>query len=252
MSNTISIKKYDIERANKYDNDSTVNQGNRDVHVEFLDHVLEFFIENNIINTPYSLLELGCGTGFFSKIILKKFPKMHAYLVDGSKSMIKIANKNLHKMLERITFINNDFNHINLEKFNNSIDLVFSALAIHHLNQNDKTALLNKIYNCMNKSSLFILYDLHNTDSELSNNLLEFIACKQIQKKTYKKLDLSFQIEELEINNLIKKDREIKCAENDQETTIKYHTDMLCTLGFQNITVFYQEHRFFGLVAQKI
>ena len=104
----------------------------------------------------------------------------------------------------------------------------------------------------MNYSSAFILLDLHKPKEFLSSKLLEFMACMQIRKKTINHLNITHEIEELSIKNIILKDRKIKSDEKDQETTINKHIMALNKVGFNSITIFYQETRLFGLVALKL
>ena len=81
---------------------------------------MEIFVDGS--KKEYKILEIGCGTGIFSKKLLKRFPNSKIDLLDISPSMLEQAKKKLGEE-ERINYILNDIeSHIKKEKY----DIIFS------------------------------------------------------------------------------------------------------------------------------
>lgn len=63
---------------------------------------LQRYIADNLCNShlyvPYrSILEIGCGTGYYTNLLLYKFPKSHITSFDFSIKMLDIAGKRLNR-----------------------------------------------------------------------------------------------------------------------------------------------------------
>jgi SAM-dependent methyltransferase len=84
------------------------------------------------LNNPSSILELGCGTGKYSRIFAEK--GYIVYGVDKSSSMLKFA-ESLRKGLEdRLIYIEGDITKINLERKFDVIVALFHVMS--YINQN--------------------------------------------------------------------------------------------------------------------
>ncbi len=80
-----------------------------------------------------NLLEVGCGVGAQSKIILKRFPKIHIDGVDFSEAQLKVANSLLKKELgKRIEFHHQDAQKL---KLNKKFDAAFLCWFLEHVPQ---------------------------------------------------------------------------------------------------------------------
>jgi len=108
------------------------------------------------------ILDLGIGTGETALRILEKFSYSFIDGFDISKKMIEQAKIRLKDKLGRVTFFEKDISELNiLAKY----DAVISVLCIHHLNPQQKQELFYKIFNCLNKSGIFIIADIIKFDS---------------------------------------------------------------------------------------
>ncbi len=128
--------------------------------------------ENNPIRNGYSnlmkwiksktkqsniLVDLGCGTGNTSKQITS-YKKI--YCVDISQNMLNIA-KNKLKNNNNIVFVQNDLlDFFDNFKNNKKVDTIISTYAIHHLTQDEKHILFEKIFNFLPKNGKIIFGDL--------------------------------------------------------------------------------------------
>lgn len=73
------------------------------------------------------VLEIGCGSGFFAKLLLQRFPKIQLTAIDISDHAIEMAKRNF----EGINFQVGDAQHLQFE--NSSFDFVISCETLEHL-----------------------------------------------------------------------------------------------------------------------
>lgn len=90
-------------------------------------------IVSSIINKNNfkKILELGCGTGIFSRYLLEENPSVLVTAVDISSEAIRVAKDKSKKFKSRIKYYVGDA--LDLPFASNSFDLVFGNSIIHHL-----------------------------------------------------------------------------------------------------------------------
>lgn len=110
-----------------------------------------------------SILDLGIGTGKTALELLNKFPNAILDGVDISPNMIKQAKIRLSNELERINFHEQDIKELQIKKF---YDVCVGVLSIHHLNEDQKPKLFNKIFKHLNENGIFIIADIIKFDSK--------------------------------------------------------------------------------------
>jgi len=98
-------------------------------------------------------LDLGCGTGVLSHLLLRAFPKAQLISLDLSENMLTQCRARLAAFGERATFVRGDFGTTELP---GGVDLVVSGLAIHHLNDDGKQALYRKIFQLLRPGGMFL------------------------------------------------------------------------------------------------
>jgi len=81
-----------------------------------------------------SILDIGCGTGTYTKILSEKFPKAQITAVDISKDMLSIARGKLRG--RKVRFITLDGERLRLNK---TFDLITSNACFQWLENLDKT-----------------------------------------------------------------------------------------------------------------
>lgn len=83
---------------------------------------------------PLRILEIGCGTGNYTKLLRKRFPGTKIKVLDISPAMVEIAKRKLGE--ERLTFLVADAETIN---FKEQFDFISSNVTLQWLADLDKT-----------------------------------------------------------------------------------------------------------------
>jgi tRNA (cmo5U34)-methyltransferase len=108
------------------------------------------------IDSPIDVLDLGAGTGLFSKHVFEKYPNAKFLLYDLADKMIAVAKDRFHSYPQQFEFMIGDYRTLQIER---EYDLVISSLSIHHLTNNEKQELFHSIYGVLRKPGLFINID---------------------------------------------------------------------------------------------
>lgn len=105
---------------------------------------------------PQPILELGAGTGLLSAMILETLPCAQLTLVDLAPQMLEQARARLAGQAGRITILEADYLR---DPLPGDFQAVISALSIHHLEDQDKRALMAKVHGLLAPGGVFINAD---------------------------------------------------------------------------------------------
>lgn len=98
------------------------------------------------------VLDLGAGTGLFSSLVMPALPGATLTLTDISEEMLARARERFGDT-EAISYRLSD---LTTDRLDGSWDLIISALAIHHLSDDEKRDLFRRIYARLAPGGLFI------------------------------------------------------------------------------------------------
>ncbi len=104
---------------------------------------------------PQTILDVGCGGGYFAFELAKKFPQAKVVGVDISANAITHAQKRLEKqsfVLKNISFKEGSF-------LKEPFDVVTATLVCHHLNDEEMVEFIKTAYQTAKKG--VIINDLH-------------------------------------------------------------------------------------------
>jgi ubiquinone/menaquinone biosynthesis C-methylase UbiE len=114
-----------------------------------------------------SVLEIGSGDGYTTKIILDSLTNINLTSVDNQNLMILKTNDNLREYIsnKRLNLIEFDALEYLKKQKDNSIDIFASAFTLHNFNQEYRKEVLFHIYRILKYGSLFINSDKYAMDS---------------------------------------------------------------------------------------
>ncbi len=136
-----SIAAYDVsQRVKTYDADMELMHPNRSKMVQVALEVLPF-----PKTAALRAIDLGIGTGYFTERFLNNFPNSRVLGIDGAQAMVELAKARLKSLASRVEFVIGDFRNLQqLAPGAGTVDVVFSAYALHHLGRPDKETVLEK------------------------------------------------------------------------------------------------------------
>jgi tRNA (cmo5U34)-methyltransferase len=102
------------------------------------------------------VLDLGAGTGLFSALVARAFPRARITLVDVSPEMLGVARRRFADEPERFELRVADYAR---EPLPGEYEAVVSALSIHHLDGTGKRELFRKVYGALCAGGVFVNAD---------------------------------------------------------------------------------------------
>ena len=103
--------------------------------------------------SPIKVLDLGAGTGLMAAFIAYSFPNARITMVDISNEMLERARAHFELAGERFRFEVSDYG---VDRIQEKYDAVVSALSIHHLSDEQKRSLFDRIHGALNDGGVFV------------------------------------------------------------------------------------------------
>src|SRR5262249_11514209 len=175
-----SIGTYEMsQRVKSYDVDMELMHPNRSKMVQIALEVLPF-----PRTAALRAIDLGVGTGYFTERFLNQFPNSRVLGIDGAQAMIEMAKARLTSLASRVEFVVGDFRKLQeLAPAAGTIDVVFSAYALHHLSRSDKEMVLKHVVDLLVPGGWFVNTDLIVADSlELESRLQELRIARILER----------------------------------------------------------------------
>lgn len=170
-------------------------------------------------------LDIGIGTGRVTEKFIKKYEYASITGLDISEEMIKMASDKFSKNHIPLTFLIQKIENIFLsEKY----DCIYSCLALHHIEDDDRKAeCYKKIFNSLEPQGFFVNGDVVAGEDEEENKLFR----KNLRKFLEKNLKDSYEVE-----NWMKRH-----LENDFPAPLSRHIKWLKEAGFKGVKIFCQK-----------
>lgn len=142
--------------AKAFDKASAQYDEQRKKLIPCFDDLYGIAIENMSLTTASpGILDLGAGTGLFSKMVLNKFPNAEIELIDIAEKMLEVAKERFNEN-NNVSIKVQDYVSLQPET---KYDAIISSLSIHHLKDEDKIILYDNIYKWLKPGGLFINVD---------------------------------------------------------------------------------------------
>jgi tRNA (cmo5U34)-methyltransferase len=198
--------------------------------------ILESFFKNFIVSSEktknLNILDLGCGNGALSSVLVKIRQDIKITLVDGSEVMLKNAKENF-KDFENFEFIHISFQDLIKKEDNlsSNYDFIVSSLAIHHLYGYEKKSLFQFVYDHLVPGGYFLNIDTIQAPNEDLENWYRILWREWIEKNEQKdNLTQSFSyLPEKYKNN-----------PDNHPDRLDIQLKMLKNVGFENIDCYYK------------
>lgn len=208
MSNKTITRNFS-KRANSYDQYAYIQ---RIVAKDLLAKIVKYHREN--------ILDIGCGTGIFTQLLAKQFPKSQITAFDFSENMIKLAKDKLKT--SRV-----EFQVAAIEDFSSGkkFDLITANASLHWLE--DLNSFLWRYKNMLNQSGIIVFslfgretfYELNQALELISSGKEKIAAAKFLRKEDLEGV-LKANFSKVELERKIYK-QEFKCLK-DLLDSIKY------------------------------
>ena len=180
----------------------------------------------------HKILDLGCGDGILTHVLLDTDNTLSATLVDASEDMLNHARARL-KAHDKIDFINASFQELVSRALRKDMyDFAVSGQSIHHLSSDEKQSLFRAILSLLRPGGYFLNIDV-------------VLAPADTIEQWYMKLWQEWMDEKL--NALGRQDvsfqdivRRYKEAEENRPDTLDYQLGVLREIGFQEVDCYYK------------
>lgn len=105
------------------------------------------------------VVDLGAGSGIFLERVLERWPDAHAYWMDYSDDVQRVARARLQRFGERVCYVQAALDSHWEPRIHDAPSLVFSMSAIHHLTSEEKRALYSRCCRLLAPGGWFLNVD---------------------------------------------------------------------------------------------
>jgi ubiquinone/menaquinone biosynthesis C-methylase UbiE len=239
MYNSASHTFYnDRQTAERYE----LRQGFAPAHKErMLDVVLDLLL--TLAPPGASLLELGAGTGHFTRRVLAAGHFGPIHVTDGAAAMLEVARGKLGGTDNSLCFEIVDFAGEWAGRFaSRRFDAVTSTMALHHAR--DKARLFGQICQVLMPGGLLVLGDHMAASSDLGNYLIG-------RERALVALGPEARTDTERIQELIERDRRRGEVEGNHCESVPRYLAALASSGFVEIDCLWQDYWLAVLIARK-
>jgi tRNA (cmo5U34)-methyltransferase len=178
-----------------------------------------------IVPNAKNILDIGCGAGNYTLMMLSKVPDLNCTLVDLSKPMLDKAFERVSDETNgRVEVKQGDIREVELQE--NHYDIILAGAVLHHLRDDqDWETTFTKIFKLLKPGGCFMISDLITQDTELLNeytwerygDYLEGLGGKEYRKNV---LDY--------------------VAKEDSPRSMNYQLDLMKKVGFRSVEILHK------------
>lgn len=178
-----------------------------------------------IVPNAENLLDIGCGGGNYSLMMLSKIPDLNCTLVDLSKPMLDKAFERVSKKTNRkVEILQGDIRDIQLPE--NHFDIILAGAVLHHLRDDfDWETTFEKLFKLLKPDGCLMISDLITQDTELLNDYiwerygdyLEALSGKEYRQK---------------VLDYVEKE--------DSPRSMNYQLDLMKKVGFRKVEILHK------------
>lgn len=201
---------------------------------------------NDLVPYESNILELGAGSGLFTKMMIDTNHFKSIFITDGAEKMLEIAKKHLPSQPTHLFF-----DHLNFtqpfwsKKYETTkIHAVTSSMALHHAK--DKKHLFEEVYKVLDSNGIFVFADHIAGTSPLVDRLIELKRAR---------IRLHSQGEDVndseKMNQFIINDKKKQEAEGNKCESVSNYLNYLQGAGFIDVDCIWRDYWLAVFVAKK-
>ena len=184
-------------------------------------------------SNSFRLLDLGAGTGLLTASIISAFPNATATCMDLSEKMLEKARERF-SLNKRVNFLIWDYSHSTLpEEYN----LIVSAMSIHHLSDDEKKSLYQRVFDALKCEGIFINADLVKGETGKIEQKYHDMWMNWIQETGLSKNELLKIIDRMQY---------------DKPSSLSIQLQWLKEIGFQDVDCYYKYFNFAVYSGRKV
>ncbi|MDT0690814.1 class I SAM-dependent methyltransferase [Salegentibacter sp. F188] len=172
-----------------------------------------------------NLLDIGCGAGNYSLMMLLKMPHLNCTLVDLSKPMLdKAVERVSQKANGKVEALQGDIRAVELPE--NHFDIILAGAVLHHLrDDSDWEATFEKLFRLLKPGGCLMISDLITQDTDVVNDYVwekygEYL--ESIDGKEYRQKVLDY------------------IAKEDSPRSMNYQLDLMKQVGFSKVEILHK------------
>jgi tRNA (cmo5U34)-methyltransferase len=105
----------------------------------------------------YRVLDLGCGNGVLSELVLRKLPRSFVVGFDLTEKMLDAFERKLSNYADRFELRQGDYHTDSIGK---EYDLIIAGLTLHHFTWEERKKFYHTLYSALNQGGLFLARDI--------------------------------------------------------------------------------------------
>ncbi|NCQ10781.1 MAG: class I SAM-dependent methyltransferase [Bacteroidetes bacterium] len=178
-----------------------------------------------IVPNAVNLLDIGCGGGNYSLMMLSKVPKLNCTMVDLSKPMLDKAFERVSQQTNgTVTTIQGDIREVDLDE--NHFDIILAGAVLHHLRDDkDWETTFEKLFRLLKVGGCLMISDLITQDTELLSDYTwqrygDYL--ESLNGKEYRQNVLAY------------------VAKEDSPRSMNYQLDLMKKVGFSKVEILHK------------
>ena len=192
-----------------------------------------------IVPGARTVLDIGCGAGNYTLMMLTKIPNLNCTLVDLSKPMLDKAYERVSRETAgRVSVVQGDIREVGLPE--NHFDIILAGAVLHHLrDDSDWETTFEKLFRLLKPGGCLMISDLITQDTEVLNDYTwerygDYL--EGLQGKEYRQKVLDY------------------VAKEDSPRSMNYQLDLMKKVGFQKVEILHKNMCFgaFGGIKQRV
>jgi len=189
------------------------------------------FVAKTLDFEPKRIFDLGSGTGLLPSFWFKYFPNAEYVLCDIAQEMLEVAKKRFEG-IPNVKYEALDYSK-NLPS--GKVDLIISALSIHHLEHEAKKSLFKNIRSALSECGVFVNYDQFCSENPELNEKIERYWINGIKNSCLPQTEYERWLERKKL---------------DRECSVSQELNWLKEAGFKNADCIYSSGKFAVIVAK--